>query len=144
MKLLDVLTVMTAGGLFGNEFAIAAFVHPSLFSLGNDAHASTARRLASVLGRYMPFWYAAVLLLTGVEAWLRRDSSLVLAASIIAAAIAYTIAVLVPVNNRIAALDPAHPYDGWLADRRTWDRHHRIRVALLLLLSAVVTTSLTK
>ncbi len=137
------LTIVAVGGLFGNELAIAAFVHPSLYTLTEAAHAATAKALASVLGRFMPFWYAAVLLLIALDAWVHRDKLLTAAALVTAASVVYTIAVLVPINTRIAALHPAQPYDGWLADRRSWDRHHWIRVGLLvaafvLVISAVM------
>lgn len=142
MKFLSVLTVMTAGGLFGNEFAIAAFVHPSISTLTQAAHAAAAKALASVLGRFMPVWYAAVLLSIGTEAWLSHDKLLIVAASLAAASIVYTITVLVPINNRIAAIDPTQPYEGWLADRQSWDRHHWIRVGLLLTVFALVATGM--
>ena len=138
MELIEILTIVASGGLFGNELAIAAFVHPSIDKLTEAAHAGSAKELASVLGRIMPFWYAAVLLLCGAEAWVHHDKLLVAAALVAAGSVVYTIAVLVPINNRIAALVPTQPYEGWLADRRSWDRHHRIRVGLLLAVFALV------
>jgi uncharacterized membrane protein len=56
---------------------------------------------------------------------------LVSAAALWAATIIFTITTLVPINNRIAKMNPEHPYDGWLQDRARWDRLHQIRVALL-------------
>lgn len=59
---------------------------------------------------------------------------LILSAAIIwAIVIVGTVKVLVPINNRIARLDPEHRYEGWQDDRLRWDRLHRIRVALLLI-----------
>jgi len=29
-------------------------------------------------------------------------------------------------------MDPQHPYDCWLEDRRRWDRLHKIRVEVLI------------
>jgi hypothetical protein len=40
---------------------------------------------------------------------------------------------LVPINNRIATMDPEHPHPTWLQDRARWDRLHQIRVALLII-----------
>jgi hypothetical protein len=56
---------------------------------------------------------------------------LAFAASLWAATIVFTITMLVPINNRIARMNTAHPYAGWLKDRARWDRLHQIRVALL-------------
>jgi hypothetical protein len=47
----------------GNEFAVAAFVHPQLRRLADSVHAQTAALLAGVLGKAMPLWYALALVL---------------------------------------------------------------------------------
>ena len=132
----------------GNEFCVAAFVHPAISRLDDPAHAAAAAPVARVLGRWMPPFYAAVLLLLvaacvwpagpvgGAAWWL-----VVAAAAVWAVAIVVTIARMVPINNRVARLDPARPYDGWLVDRRAWDRLHRGRVALLLLCVALLLTA---
>src|SRR5271154_4802295 len=50
----DIATVAVAGMMAGNEFAVAAFVHPQLRRLADSAHAQTAALLAGVLGKAMP------------------------------------------------------------------------------------------
>ena len=130
----------------GNEFCVAAFVHPVISRLDDPAHAAAAAPVARVLGRWMPPAYATVLLLLliaasvwpagpvgGLAWWL-----VVAAAAAWAIVIVVTIARLVPTNNRVARLDPARPYDGWQVDRRAWDRLHRGRVAFLLLCVALL------
>jgi uncharacterized membrane protein len=138
----------------GNEFAVAAFVHPQLRKLGNSAHAQTAALLAAVLGKMMPLWYGLALLLILGAAYEHRPVSsgpglfLLSAAILWSVTIVFTITMLVPINNRIAKMDPEHPYDCWLQDRSRWDQLHQVRVALLimaflLLLSGLFSANVT-
>ena len=57
------LSLLTSGLLVGNELAVALFIHPVLYSVPGESHARVAKPLAGSLGRYMPFWYAASLVL---------------------------------------------------------------------------------
>jgi hypothetical protein len=135
----DVITATVAATMAGNEFAVAAFVHPQLYKLNEASHASAAIPFARILGKYMPFWYALALIMMLGATYEHRPISqgpgllIGIASAIWAATIIFTIAMLVPINNRIAAMDPGNPYPGWQLDRKRWDRLHRIRVALLLL-----------
>ena len=141
------VSIFVVGLLVGNEFAVAIFVHPALRRLPDEAHASGASGLARVLGRAMPFWYAACLVFILAEAFRMRHPAalwLLLGASFLwIATILLTVGVLVPINNRIAALLPDRLPAGWKEDRRRWDSLHRVRVVLLavafaLLLAATV------
>jgi uncharacterized membrane protein len=135
----DIATAAAAAIMVGNEFAVAAFVHPQLQRLDHRAHAQAAAPLAHSLGKAMPIWYGiALLLILGAASEHRPLSNgpglLIASAAVLwAATIVFTITALVPINNRIAALNPEHPYDGWLNDRNRWDHLHRIRVALLVM-----------
>jgi uncharacterized membrane protein len=137
MEVLDVITIIAAGLMVGNELAIAVFVHPALDRLADDVHLSAASALARVLGRYMPFWYVLVLLLTLAEAllhwhlWGRWPVWLAVSAILWVLAIVYTVVALVPINNRIASWTQATPPADWKALRNRWDLLHRWRVALL-------------
>jgi hypothetical protein len=64
---LNVVAIIVAGLMVGSELAIAAFVHPTLDRLPDDVHLPVASALARVLGRFMPFWYILVFLLTLAE-----------------------------------------------------------------------------
>jgi uncharacterized membrane protein len=135
--LYDVVTATVASLMVGNEFAVAAFVHPQIQTLDAAAHSAAARRLARILGRVMPFWYAASLVLILGAAYTHRPflsgsgALISCAAALWTGTILVTIFRLVPINNRIAAIDPEHPYAAWLEDRAHWDQLHRIRVAVL-------------
>jgi uncharacterized membrane protein len=144
----DIATAAVAGLLAGNEFAVAAFVHPQLRKLGHSAHAQTAAPLADVLGKAMPLWYGLALVLILGAAFEHRPVSsgpglfILMAAVLWAATIVFTITMLVPINNRIAKMNPEHPYDCWLQDRCRWDQLHQVRVALLIMAFVVLLTGL--
>jgi hypothetical protein len=144
----DIATAAVTGLLAGNEFAVAAFIHPQLHKLDQNAHAQTAAPLASVLGKAMPVWYGVALVLIFGAAFEHRPLSsgpglfILLAAVLWAATIVFTIAMLVPINNRIAKMDPEHPYDCWLQDRCRWDQLHQVRVVLLIMAFVLLLTGL--
>ena len=137
LLILEVATLTVAGLLVGNELAIAAFVHPTLSRLPDAVHSTAASALARLLGRAMPFWYALTLVLTAALAFAdhhrsgRWPSLIVLSAALWVLSIVYTIAALVPINNKIAAwTDTTRPAD-WKDLRSKWDTLHRWRVLLL-------------
>jgi uncharacterized membrane protein len=144
----DIATATVAGLMAGNEFAVAAFVHPQLHKLAQDAHARTAARLATVLGKAMPLWYGlALVLILGAAVEHRPLSSgpglfIAMAAALWIVTIVFTLAMLVPINNRIAKMDPQHPHDCWLQDRSRWDHLHQLRVALLIMAFVLLLTGL--
>ncbi|HEX3373578.1 MAG TPA: DUF1772 domain-containing protein [Edaphobacter sp.] len=144
----DIATATVVGLMAGNEFAVAAFVHPQLHKLGHSAHAQAAASLARVLGKAMPFWYGIALVLILGAALEHRPISnspglfILLAAALWAATIVFTITMLVPINNRIAKMDPQQPYDCWLQDRCRWDQLHQLRVALLIMAFVLLLTGL--
>jgi uncharacterized membrane protein len=134
--------------MVGNEFGIAAFVHPPLLGLGDLTHARIAAQLARTLGGAMPFWYGLALLLILGATYEHRPIStgpgllIASAAALWAATVVFTIAMLVPINNRIAKLNPEQPYPTWLQDRARWDHLHRIRVVLLIIALLLLLTGL--
>ncbi len=67
MEVLNVIAIIVAGLMVGSELSIAAFVHPTLDRLPDAVHLPAASALARVLGRFMPFWYILVFLLTLAE-----------------------------------------------------------------------------
>ena len=109
LEVLNVVAIIFAGLMVGSELAIAAFVHPTLDRLPDGVHLPAASALAHVLGRFMPFWYILVVVLTLAEVailwhqsgrlpiWIATSSVLWMLA------ILYTVTALVPINNRIAS-----------------------------------------
>jgi len=137
MEILNVFSIIIAGLMVGNELAIAAFVHPTLDRLPDDVHLPAAIALARLLGVFMPFWYALVLLLAVSKALIQWHESgqlpgcLAASATLWALAIVYSITALVPINNRIASWANGNPPAHWKSFCSRWDRLHRWRVALL-------------
>jgi uncharacterized membrane protein len=136
--LLDVISILAASLMTGNELTVALFLHPTLSRLPDAVHAPAARAFAKLFGRVMPFWYALVFALSAVETWLRLpltslSAELLLTSTILwLLTIVFTVIFPVPLNNRIAAWDVnAIPKD-WKLQRQRWDRLHTIRVVALL------------
>jgi len=144
-EILNVVAVVFAGLIVGNEFAIAAFVHPTLNRLEDRAHLSAASALALLLGRVMPFWYGLVLLLisaAGCVRWHQSDHLprwIAASAILWVLAIVYSITIEVPINNRVASWTKSSPPAEWKTLRDKWDLHHRCRVALLTIAFAFLT-----
>jgi hypothetical protein len=142
-RAVDLTAALVTVLLAGSELAIGVFVHPVLFKLPDVAHAETAKPLARILGKVMPFWYAAALLCVvaalftravGTASWWGCLSSAVL----LAVTVPFSLICLVPINNRVAAWD-LHLLPGdWKNDRRRWDRFHSIRIVILLLASVAI------
>src|SRR6202020_1001415 len=147
----DIATAAVTGMMAGNEFSVAAFIHPQIRKLRDTTHAQIAAPLAGALGKAMPLWYSVALLLILGAAFEHRPLStgpglfLISAAALWAITILFTVTMLVPLNNRIAKMNPTQPYDCWLQDRCRWDKLHQVRVillamAFLLLLTGLLTT----
>ena len=132
LEVLNVVAIIVAGLMVGCELAIAVFVHPTLDKLPDDVHLPVASALARVLGRFMPFWYILVFLLTLAEVVIQWRQFALLPVWIAASAVlwmlasVYSVTALVPINNRIKTPPP-----DWKTYRRRWDLLHRWRVVLL-------------
>ncbi|MBV8904560.1 MAG: DUF1772 domain-containing protein [Acidobacteriia bacterium] len=136
MHLLDIITIVSAGLMTGTELAVSAFVNPALRRLESGAQAQAVSILARSLGRAMPVWYGLCFALLVLESFLRRHQTVLVpiltATAIWAAAILFSITMLVPINNRIASLNAAAPAPGWERDHAKWEFLHRFRIVLLI------------
>ena len=146
MHLLNIITIISAGLMTGNELAVSAFVNPALRRLESGPQAQALSILARSLGRAMPVWYCLCFALLLIESFLRRHQTMLVpfltAIAIWAAAILFSIFVLVPINNRIASLNAAAPAAGWERDHRKWDVLHHVRILLLIIALLVVVNAL--
>ena len=147
MHILNIVTITAAGLMTGTELAVSAFVNPAVWRLERGPQAQALSILGRSLGRAMPVWYSFCLALIALESFFHRQeitlAALLTAAVIWVDAILMSIFVLVPINNRIVALNTAAPAPGWEREHRKWDALHRIRilllvVALVLLIHALV------
>ena len=146
MHLLNIITITSAGLMAGNELAVSVFVNPALRRLDSGPQAQALSLFARSLGRAMPVWYGLCLALLALESFLRRHQTtlapLLTAVVIWAGAIILSIAVLVPINNRIASLNTTAPAPGWEREHRKWEMLHRVRILLLVAAVVVLTSAL--
>lgn len=56
MTLMTLAMLLNSALLTGNEFAIAAFIHPSLSEQDHRANLSAIQRFAQLYGKVMPLW----------------------------------------------------------------------------------------
>ena len=135
MFFLDIVTILCTGFMIGNELAVSLFINPVVWQLDEQAQTKALSLFARLLGKAMPFWYAAGLILLIAEAYLRRHEPalalLLVAAVIWAAAIVYSLFALVPINNRIATLMTATQPAGWRQEHRRWNTLHIWRIVML-------------
>jgi Anthrone oxygenase len=142
LEILNTITISFPAPWRADEFAVAAFVHPSFAKIPDSAHAAAANSSARILGSYMPFWYALVLMLSIADAvitwrYVHEWDKWILASCVLwVIAIVSTIIWLVPINNRVASWTPESLPSDWREDRKRWDRLHRWRTLLLFVASA--------
>src|SRR6202051_1937182 len=123
MEYLNVVAIIVAGLMVGCELAIAAFVHPTLDRMADDVHLPAASALARVLGRFMPFWYILVFLLTFAKVLIQWHQSgrlpiwIATSAVLWMLACLYSVTALVPINTRIKSTQPSD----WKKYRSSWD-----------------------
>lgn len=123
------LVVLVTGPLVGVEFGVTAFSHRIVERLPDGAYWQGRGDSARILGKVMPFWYGAAGLLQIAAAIVRPEPLFIAAVVLMGVVMLLTFALLVPVNNRVAAW--AGPGDISRDDARRWDRLHWLRVALL-------------
>ena len=107
---MEVIALLLLGTLAGNELAVGAFVHPALSRLPDEQHTAGVQGLARAYGKIAPFWYGATLLSLIILVWRTFQSqndtfAFIVSAGLMGAALVLTLTLLVPLNNRIAALN---------------------------------------
>src|SRR5580692_10563840 len=133
---LAIVATTVVGTMVGVEFAVAVFVNPIFLRLPAGASMQARADGGRVLGRVMPFWYIASLILTvglavAVEG-ATATSAAAVAAGLLAVSVILSITLLVPINNRsVTWTADDHPAD-WREQQQRWDRLHYLRVAILI------------
>jgi len=145
---LQVLAILVLGLMCGSELNVAAFGHPTLNRQRPEIHIAIRSSLAVLFGRVMPFWMAGstllnILLLLPFErlngsAW--RLAAISCAIQI--AAILFSLAAPVPINNRIAKWTPSNLPEDWIAQERRWDSYHWFRTCGLVVAFAILILSI--
>jgi Domain of unknown function (DUF1772) len=132
---LAVVTATVVGTMVGVEFAVAVFVNPIFLRLPAGPALQARADGGRVLGRVMPFWYIASLILTVGLAVAAQGASATsaagAAAGLLAVSVILSVTLLVPINNRSATWTAdSHPAD-WREQNQRWDRLHYARVAII-------------
>ena len=122
--IIDVLAALVGTLLVGNEFAVAAFVNPSLWRLDDLSHRRAARGLAATIGRWAPLWFAASTICMGAAAWINHSQVLGVATGAWVISVVFSVVYPAPLNARIATWDPENPPEDWKKMRRRWDGWH--------------------
>lgn len=134
-QVLEIVAILCIGLMIGTEFAVSVFINPILEKLGENAQAGATRLFARKLGAVMPFWYSlSFLLLLAETITIHRTPAVVFLATasmIWVAVIIFTLLLLVPINNRIAKMDPASFSEPLRREHKRWDALHRWRVLAL-------------
>ncbi|KUI45005.1 hypothetical protein AU197_12145 [Mycobacterium sp. IS-1590] len=141
--IVHVLALLIVGPLVGVELAVAVFLNPALGRLPDEAFAQARSDSGRVLGKVMPFWYVAALVVLIVAAvLLRADWLFITAALTMALVVVATVTLMVPINNRIGRWSEGADVDRGLA--RQWDRLHWRRVALLVVVFGLVVVAVAE
>jgi hypothetical protein len=145
---LQIFAVLVLGLMTGSELNVAAFAHPAFNRQSLEVHVPMRSSFAQLLGRVMPFWMSAstllnILLLAPFEHLNNSARHLAAIASAIQVlAVLFSIAALVPINNRIAKWTIGSLPSNWRALEYRWDTYHWFRtsglvVAFLMLVLSV-------
>ncbi len=146
---IHVLAVLVLGLMCGSELNVAVFAHPMLNRQTLDVHIPMRSSLAILFGRVMPFWMGGSALLNlllllpfaGLSGRAWHLAAITFAIQVVA--ILFSLAGLVPINNRISKWTAGSLPENWPWMEHRWDVYHWFRtcgliVAFLLLLLSLV------
>ena len=135
VPLLNIATTACIGLLVGSEICLTAFTNPVLRELDEPAQVKAAHLLTARLATPVPLWNVLGLVLLIVEAVVQRNQpgfSLLVAASVLwAAAAAFTLTLMLPLNNRLARADSTASPKESLLDYKQWSVRHVPRLLVL-------------
>ncbi|MEU8873772.1 DUF1772 domain-containing protein [Streptomyces javensis] len=133
---LAIVTVVVVGLLVGVEFAVAAFVNPIVSRLPDNGGLAARSDGARLLGKVMPFWYIGSVVLSAFWAAMARGGAgagfIVTAAALLVLSVLMSIALLVPINSRVARWTQDTVPADWREQLGRWDRFHYLRVGVII------------
>jgi hypothetical protein len=140
---LPIVAVVVVGLMVGVEASVAFVVNPIVDRLPGNAGLLARSDGAQMLGRVMPVWYLASLLLAAATAVLRPEAAAAAwtAAALLAVSIGMSVALLVPINNRSKAWTPTTAPADWRQQVGRWDRFHVVRVAMIVAAFTLLTVT---
>lgn len=134
MDWLPIVAVVVVGLMVGVEASVAFVINPIVDRLPENAGLLARSAGGRMLGRLMPFWYIASLVLTGATALVRDDGAAAAwtAAALLVVSVIMSVALLVPINNRGMTWTPETAPADWREQIGRWDRWHVVRVAVIV------------
>lgn len=143
MDWLVIVAVVVVGLMVGVEVSVAFVINPIVDRLPGNAGLLARRDGGRMLGRLMPFWYVGSLLLTVATAFLRPDASAAAwtAVGLLALSVVMSVALLVPINNRVQSWTPETAPADWREQIGRWDRLHFVRVAIIVAAFTLLTVA---
>lgn len=134
-----IVALVLTGPLVGVELGVAAFTNPLVSKLPDDAYRAFRSGGSRLLGALMPFWYVGAVVVLVASAVMSQSVLTIVAVALMGVVMVLTVAVLVPINNRIAAWRSNEDVNRDLAGR--WDRLHAVRVGLLVAMFVLLAIS---
>ncbi|MBL1098627.1 DUF1772 domain-containing protein [Streptomyces coffeae] len=133
---LAVVTVVVVGLMVGVEFAVGVFLNPIFDQLPNNGGLVARSAGARILGKVMPFWYIGSVVLGAVwsvPAWGETGAGLVATATaLLVLSVLMSIALLVPINSRVAQWTTDSLPADWKQQLGSWDRFHYVRIGVIV------------
>src|SRR5260221_5574500 len=75
MEALFLILICSTALILGNEFSIAAFIHPGLSGANHLSFLPAIQAFAKLFGKVMPFWMGGTLLVHLIVPWLTSHST---------------------------------------------------------------------
>lgn len=138
-RVLTIVALIITGPLVGIELGVAAVVNPLAAKLPDSGFRIVRRGGSRWLGLLMPFWYLGSLAALVAVAITSRAGLVTAAVALMVVVVVLTVAVLVPINSRVARWTTDADVDRTLTGR--WDRYHWLRVAILAVIFALLAIS---
>ncbi len=136
-SVLYVVVIVSTALLFGNEFSIGFFIHPSLGRSDHRGFLPAIQVFARFFGTIMPIWMPLtlvlhLLLLCLTWHWPESQTLFLLAATVLwTIIIVFSVLGPVPINNEVISWNPGRLPDDWEQKRRRWDALNAARVLLI-------------
>jgi hypothetical protein len=144
---LAVIAATVVGTMVGVEFAVAVFVNPIFLRLPAGPAIEARADGSRVLGRVMPFWYVASLILTAGLAVATSGGAAagaaIAAAALLVVSVVMSVALLVPIAKRSATWTADNHPDDYREQAQRWDRLHYARVAIIVAAFVLVLVAAT-
>src|ERR1700730_11085124 len=108
------ILIISTALVFGNEFSVGFFIHPSLARVDHRAFLPAIQVFARFFGKIMPIWMPVTLILHLLLLWLTWRWPAIHTMFLVCAAILWIIIIVfsllgpVPINDRVKAGLPRH------------------------------------